>query len=73
MKYHVCIKIETGMEMLGKGKNIFDSTPLDAFQALVDAKEAGKTYYTGCDSTKTDGSCAGHSDEAERRLDENTK
>lgn len=61
MKYHVAIGIERALQELGKGNNLFEpATPLDAFQALMDAKDKGFRAYTGCDNVNSEGLCAGH-------------
>ena len=62
MKYHVNIKIDTALELLGQDKNPFSSTPLEAFHAMMDAKSEGKTHYTGCDRMDAEGKCRGHVD-----------
>ena len=59
-KYHASVPIEVALQKLAGGENIFTSTPLEAFHALMDAKENGQVFYTGCKNTDKEGRCLGH-------------
>lgn len=60
--YHVSVVVETAIEMLKKGKNIFDCPIGASFTLLWRQKKAGKKYYTGCEKENDEGKCAGHPD-----------
>lgn len=63
MRFHVCVPIEKMFEMLQKGESLpLSGTPLEQFHDLIDAQNKGQKFYTGCDSTKPDGSCLGHTE-----------
>lgn len=60
MKIHICVPIHRALDMLMRGKNIFDTSPQTAMKALTDARAEGKEFFTGCDNIKENGMCAGH-------------
>jgi len=59
-KFHVCVLIDRALEELAKGNNLFKCSDLDALNALIQAKDQGKKYYSGCDNMNKEGKCAGH-------------
>ena len=62
MKRHICIKVETAMKMLRKGKNIFNVDIATAYVEMERQKAKGKEYFTGCDNEDANGRCGGHAD-----------
>mgnify|MGYP006935478015 CR=1 FL=1 len=62
--FHLCVEIDVALAKLAKGENIFTGTPLEAFHDLMDAKNQGKKFYTGCDNMNAEGRCDGHVVEA---------
>lgn len=60
MKFHICVPIDRALLELQKGNNIFTGTPLEAFHDLMEAKEKGHKFYTGCENVDEIGICQGH-------------
>ncbi len=61
MRTHFSVKIEDEMRRIrDNGNTVLDCGIEQAWRELVQALREGKTYYSGCDSLKEDGKCAGH-------------
>lgn len=60
---HICVPIERALQELAKGNNLLKCDDLQAFRILMEHKERGREYYTGCDNEDVSGRCAGHETE----------
>lgn len=59
--YHLGIRVETAINFLLRGKNLFEpATPTRALRVLTEYRAAGKEFITGCDNETDEGLCGGH-------------
>jgi hypothetical protein len=56
MTYHICVPVETAIELLQQGNNLFEpASPKEVLRQLLAQKQHGKKYITGCDNENAEG------------------
>ncbi len=58
--FHLCVPVEKGIELLKKGKNIWDASPATVLRELTERRAKGIKYMAGCDKENAEGRCGGH-------------